>query len=197
MRQHPQNTQTNKTSNNKGASSCDPYIRFIITEKIENDPRSNNYLNDAHELGLTQISKIKCEDLYFINGELDNDSIQQIANQLLCDPVTQTFNVEITKQIEQKAANTPHHQSVVEVALLPGVTDPVAEQIVRVSRMLDIKDVEKVATGKRFTIESDAIEDIPLENTGKKTAVQPGYSKVCDRKNRAQFPESGTIFRQG
>ena len=188
MQQHPHNTQTNKTSNNKGASSCDPYIRFVITEKIENDPRSNNYLNDAHELGLTQISKIKCEDLYFIDGELDNDSIQQIANQLLCDPVTQTFNVEITKQIEQKAANTTHHQSVVEVALLPGVTDPVAEQIVRVSRMLDIKNVERVATGKRFTIESDAIEDIPLETLAKRLLYNPVIQRYAIGKIEPNFP---------
>ena len=188
MQQHPHNTQTKNTSNIKGSSSCDPYIRFVITEKVENDPRSNNYLNDAHELGLTEISKIKCEDLYFIDGELNNDSVQQIAKQLLCDSVTQSFYVELIKQTDQKAEITPHHQSVVEVALLPGVTDPVAEQIVRVSRMLGIKGVEKVATGKRFTIESDTIDEIPLETLAKRLLYNSVIQRYAIGKIEPNFP---------
>ena len=188
MQQHPHKTQTNKSSNRKGISSCDPYIRFVITEKVENDPRSNNYLNDAHELGLIRISKIKCEDLYFIDGELNNDSAQQIAKQLLCDPVTQTYNFEAVKQTDQKSANTPQHQSVVEVALLPGVTDPVAEQIIRVSRMLGIKGVEKVATGKRFTIESDAINDIPLDTLAGRLLYNPVIQRYAIGKIEPNFP---------
>jgi phosphoribosylformylglycinamidine synthase len=47
---------------------------------------------------------------------------------------------------------------VIETALRPGVTDPVAEQIVRCARMLGIAAVQRAATGKRFVVYGDLSE---------------------------------------
>ncbi|MEO5886445.1 MAG: phosphoribosylformylglycinamidine synthase subunit PurL, partial [Anaerolineales bacterium] len=44
---------------------------------------------------------------------------------------------------------------ILEVALRPGVTDPIAEQIVRAARELNLHGVQRAATGQRFILQFD------------------------------------------
>ncbi len=60
--------------------------RFLVKPKVKNDPRSNGYLADAHALGIHRVQKIDCCDLYFIQGNMDDSQVRQLANQLLHDP---------------------------------------------------------------------------------------------------------------
>ena len=127
--------------------------RFVISPRRTDDPRSAGYLADAHALGLTSVSGLRCHDLYFIEGapaagELSQADLQRLAVELLSDPVTQDY--AFTCQTDQAVSSSA--SSVVEVALRPGVTDPVAEQIVRGARELGISGVERASTGLRFEI---------------------------------------------
>ena len=71
---------------------------------------------------------INCNDLYFIEGQLSQQDLQQLALELLSDSVTQSAS----RMELPSALSKPKDGSViVEVALRPGVTDPVAEQLVR------------------------------------------------------------------
>ena len=49
-----------------------------------------------------------------------------------------------------KASNPPQQPALIEVALRPGVTDPVAEQIVRAAKELGIPGVQNASTGTRY-----------------------------------------------
>jgi len=73
------------------------------------------------------------QDLYFIEGQLSQEMSQQLALKLLSDPVTQDVSwIELPSPLSK-----PEDDSVIlEVALRPGVTDPVAEQIVRAAHEL-------------------------------------------------------------
>ena len=122
--------------------------RFVISPRRTDDPRSAGYLADAHALGLTSVSGLRCHDLYFIEGQLSEADLQRLAVELLSDPVTQDYAYTcLTDQAAPSSAS-----GVVEVALRPGVTDPVAEQIVRGARELGIAGVERASTGLRFEI---------------------------------------------
>ena len=105
--------------------------RFITQQSAARDPRPAAYLKDAHALGLNSIRQITCFDLYFIQGSCAPAELEQLAQNLLHDPVTQTIQwQEIT--CEGKTADHPPTDGwLIEVALRPGVTDPVAEQILR------------------------------------------------------------------
>jgi phosphoribosylformylglycinamidine synthase II len=129
--------------------------RFVISPRRTDDPRSAGYLADAHALGLTSVSGLRCHDLYFIEGQLSEADLQRLAVELLSDPVTQ--NYAFTCQTDQ--AESSFASGVVEVALRPGVTDPVAEQIVRGARELGIAGVERASTGLRFEIVVEGIFD--------------------------------------
>ncbi len=68
-----------------------PIYRFIVRQKSPQDPRFTAHRKNAHALGLTSVSGITCEDLYFIRGNLTQAQLERIANQLLHDPVIQTI----------------------------------------------------------------------------------------------------------
>src|SRR5512139_3224019 len=122
--------------------------RFIAQFKFS-DPRGEIYLSDARALGFNDLQRITCQDLYFIEGQLSQEICKQLALKLLTDPVTQSMT-----WTELPASPTPSERDSVmaEVALRPGVTDPVAEQIVRASHELGLQGVCRAATGMRFLI---------------------------------------------
>ncbi len=119
--------------------------RFVVSF-IHHDPRSMGFLSDAHALGFDTLQHIQCQDLYFIEGQLSPEECRQLALKLLSDPVTQTVEYSILELSNIQS-------SMIEVALRPGVTDPVAHEIVRAAHELGFGGVHRASTGLRFLIE--------------------------------------------
>jgi len=71
-----------------------------------------------------------------------------LALKLLSDPVVQTVS-SATFQV----SGAERVENVVEVAFRPGVTDPVAHEIVRAAHELGFQGVQRAATGLRFEVE--------------------------------------------
>ncbi|NWF65379.1 MAG: phosphoribosylformylglycinamidine synthase subunit PurS, partial [Chloroflexi bacterium] len=117
------------------------------------DPRNTNYLKDAHALGFSHLQSITVQDLYFIEGQLSQEELQQLALKLLTDTVTQS-----TSWIELPAPPTPPESDTVilEVSLRPGVTDPVAAEIVRAAHEIGLNGVHRAATGQRYILRFDS-----------------------------------------
>jgi phosphoribosylformylglycinamidine synthase len=131
-----------------------PIYRFITQSKFS-EPRAGVYLADARALGFNDLRCITIRDLYFIEGQLSQEKCRQLALNLLTDPVTQTVSWD-----EVPAPPTPPEPDTVilEVSLRPGVTDPVAEQIVRAAHELGLDGVHRAATGSRFLLEGLKVE---------------------------------------
>ncbi len=117
------------------------------------DPRNAGLLTDAHALGFHHLQSLAIHDLYFIEGQLSQDGLQQLALKLLIDPVTQSaFWMELPAPL-----TPPDPDSVIlEVALRPGVSDPVAGQIVRAIHEIGIDGVRRAATGQRYILRFDS-----------------------------------------
>lgn len=128
--------------------------RFTVSPRQPNDPRSAGALADAHALGFTSVSRLVCHDLYFIEGDIEPSGLEQLARQVLSDPITQ--NVDWRKA--QNPPAEPQHpdlendQFIVEVSLRPGVTDPVASEIVRAAEELGIRGVRQASTGWSYIV---------------------------------------------
>ncbi|MBI5878905.1 MAG: phosphoribosylformylglycinamidine synthase subunit PurL [Chloroflexi bacterium] len=123
---------------------------LIVTARSEREPRAASLLTDAHALGLTRVRGLTVSDLYFIDGDLSGDDRARLASELLSDPVTQ--NAEWRTPGAVRPAVGGH---VIEVALRPGVTDPVAEQIMRCALMIGVQSVRHASTGIRFVVFGD------------------------------------------
>jgi phosphoribosylformylglycinamidine synthase len=132
-------------------------IYKILVRSKSHTPRSSAYLGDARALGFQQLQNIIVQDLYFIEGQLSQEELQQLALELLTDPVTESATwTELPSPLPP-----PEVDSVIlEVALRPGVTDPVAEQIVRASHEIGIDGVHRAATGNRFQVEGLKVEQV-------------------------------------
>ena len=134
-------------------------ITRFITRFTHADPRSAGLLNNALALGFHNLKRIECQDLYFIESQLLQEDLQQLALKLLTDPVTQT----VTWDDLHASPSDPEPDSVIlEVFLRPGVTDPVAAEIVRAAHELEINGIHRAATGQRFIITGLDESQIPL-----------------------------------
>jgi len=133
-----------------------PIYKFTIRSN-QQDPKSLSYIKEAKALGFRAFRLIIVQDLYFIEGQLSQEELQQLALNLLTDPVTQSAS-----WMELPAPPTPPEPDTVilEVALRPGVTDPVAEQIVRAAHELGFDGVRRAATGSRFQVEGLKVEQV-------------------------------------
>jgi phosphoribosylformylglycinamidine synthase subunit PurSL len=132
----------------KSKSFIMPIYKFLVYNKT-NNPRNGGHLRDAHALGFQHLKSIQVQNLYFIEGQLSQEDSQQLALKLLSDPVTQVASwVELPLFLLP-----PEDDSVMlEVAFRPGVTDPVAEQLVRAAHELNLTGVHRAATGQRFVL---------------------------------------------
>lgn len=128
-----------------------PIYKYFCHNKIT-DPRNEGYLRGAHALGFRCLQGVTLQDLYFIEGQLSQEELQQLALKLLSDPVTQTISWD---ELPAPPSSSEPDSVILEVALRPGVTDPVAAEIVRAAHELGINGVHRTATGQRFILHFD------------------------------------------
>ena len=128
-----------------------PTYRFIVSHHADHDHHSHALLQAAQKLGFTELLSLTCHDIYFIQGELSTADKSQIATKLLSDPVVQHWLAEDESLLHDK------NDQLIEIALRPGVTDPVAEQITRAAKEIGINTVTQVATGQRFVIQASRL----------------------------------------
>ncbi|MBE2271019.1 MAG: hypothetical protein IAE80_22470, partial [Anaerolinea sp.] len=76
-----------------------------------------------------------------MSGVVTPSEIETLAVELLADPVTEQYS------IDEGAAISADHT--LEVTLLPGVTDPAAENLLRAAHALGVTGLERAATGER------------------------------------------------
>jgi phosphoribosylformylglycinamidine synthase subunit PurSL len=133
----------------------DMSVHRFITRFTQTDPRSTGYLTAAHALGFQNLIRIECQDLYFVESQLSQEEAQQLALKLLTDPVTQSTTWDDISSKGTAHADLGPDSVLVEVALRPGVTDPVAYEIIRAAHELGLEKICRAATGLRFLLTFD------------------------------------------
>ncbi len=130
-----------------------PHHCLIVRSQLPRDPRAAGLLADAHALGLFRVTHLEIQELFFIEGDLCPADQHRLAAELLSDPIAQAYEWRSAQDdgvIRFLGVDQQSH--VIETALRPGVTDSVAEQIVRCAHMLGIAAVQRAATGRRFIV---------------------------------------------
>lgn len=149
---------------------ADVIHRFSVTSRTADDPRAASLLAAAHAIGFTELTQLACEDRYFLEGSLSETEKRRLAAELLSDPIAQ----EGSWQMAYAKPDRTGHVRVIEAALRPGVTDPIAEQILRGAKLLGIQTLHRVATGQRFTLSSSRpLNDKELHRLAQRLLVNP------------------------
>ena len=127
--------------------------KFVLSSR-SHDPRSTALLAGARDLGITTIRNITVSDLVFVVADLD-DAARGFLHDVLVEPLLQVG--QWVSQLDGADDHAPDSR-VIESMLLPGVTDPVAAEIMRVAQRAGI-DLRGVATGRRFVVDGDITND--------------------------------------
>lgn len=142
------------------------------TYRIEVFPRkydiaNNKWVRTAHQLNLTNLTGCVYARIFFIQGDLTSSEVDKIALELLADPVTERYIIGVSD-----ASQAEH---TVDVTLQVGVTDPVAENLVRAASLVGV-DIDQAATGQRYLL-NGALSPYDLE----KLATQVFSNPVIQR----------------
>ena len=105
-------------------------------------------LSDIAALGIDDVRRVERSALYFLRGDLSPEQLQMLCDELLVDPVVQTARMGLADE----AVETPAGAVRVEVGLLPGVTDSVADNLMARAHLLGIVGLKAAATGKSYLL---------------------------------------------
>ncbi len=120
------------------------------------DVRSKNTLRQVNALGIKGIQSVSVTDLYFLQGDLDEETVRHLVNTLLYDPVVEEAVWHPLDAVRVDRAMS--HMWTIEVTLLPGVTDSAAESLLQGSHMVGVTGLEYAATGQRYALTGDVSE---------------------------------------
>ena len=141
-------------NNAKTSLALYPVFRVVVSPcPSRTDARTSGLLHDIAALGIAGVHAVRIDNLYFLSGELDGAAMEQICQSLLCDPVVETYTWQaLDGDGSMVVAKPPMGSWVVEVALRPGVTDSVAESLVRAAQVAGISGLRQAATGRRYEL---------------------------------------------
>lgn len=134
------------------------YYRICInpTGRVANR-RAREVLEGAHSLGITTITAVHVQTLYFLHGALTPENLDTLCSTLLADPIVETAGWKSIESPGVPDAAPSTYDWAVEVGLQPGVTDPVANQLVNSAGTLGIHGIQ-AATGQRYELRGSLTE---------------------------------------
>lgn len=125
---------------------------------------------DIPTIGIAQPAAVRFSTVYSFEGELTAADARRIAGELLIDPVTESFVIEQGGNPRSaKAGGKTFH---IEVWLKNGVTDTVAESVVKAVRDLGITVPLKVKTGQRYVF-AGAASAADVRHVAERLLVNP------------------------
>jgi len=121
---------------------------------LEGETQADYLLSDIASLGVQGVQRIERSDLYFLRGALSDADVQHLCDQLLVDPIVQKvrwgLNAEFS--LEDEAIR-------VEVGLLQGVTDSVADNLLARARLLGMTGLAAAASAQSYLLYGDLSEE--------------------------------------
>lgn len=106
------------------------------------DPLARSVQHDTAHWGLKGVKKVATGQLYRLIGDISGADRNRIAKDLLCDPVIQEFH--------DGGRDTSPKSVTIDVWYKSGVTDVVADSVMRGLHDLGIQGITEVRTGQRF-----------------------------------------------
>jgi len=125
---------------------------------VEDDYRGRGLLPDIEALGIEGVERVESAKLYFLRGDLDTASLRFLCAQLLADPVVERaqwwrLNGNRPEFVDDSPGWT------IFVGLLPGVTDTVADNLLKRARIIGIDSLQAAATGECYRIRGSVTEN--------------------------------------
>ena len=165
--------------------------RFEVRTRGAGSPRIEALKADVRALGMGILRSARDIALYFVEGDLTPEELCLLGRFLLSDPVEETFVWrEVSRNALHGSTSSPDSVWIVEICRKPGVTDTVANELVRAAREMGILGLNRAATGIRWELEADWLDETTLS---KLTRVLLANSVI----ERWEFGEIEPVFPKG
>ena len=155
------------------------------------DTTGQGILKDITDLGINGVDSVRTATVYWIEGTLDDQAIDQIGAELLADPITQNY----TFRPETNAVT----DWTLEVQFKPGVTDAVGDSTVKGIKDLGITGVTGVHTGYKYwftgNLNTDQLETIARRLLMNDVIQTFSYQKPYRPQICYRFSIRGTVWR--
>jgi len=113
------------------------------------DSLAADYLRAIKEIGIDSVKSVRLTRVYYIEGDLGENDLQRIAQELLSDPIVQSHAVYPANSFKVKERGPNHCH--VEIAYNPGVMDPVEASTLKGIRDLGL-NARKVSTSRDYRL---------------------------------------------
>ena len=148
-------------------------IEITLKEKLR-DRHAEHLRSDILDIGIKKAPEVKYSQVYKIDGDISRKDIEAVASKLLTDPVTEIYLIDESlvtgKPAKKKEGIKPISQ--IEVWFKPGVTDTVAESVIKAVRDLGIGAEIKVKTGHKFAFKGK-VQGNALKTIAERLLVNP------------------------
>jgi phosphoribosylformylglycinamidine synthase len=118
-------------------------VRIDVT--APDDPRGASVVANAPLVGVAGLTACRVTRVHHVDGALSPADIERLCAEVLVDPVVDEAVID---------GVTPALGRVVEVALMPGATDPEARELERAAANLGLPEI-RVVTARRYDLIGD------------------------------------------
>ena len=136
----------NSTRNGAHGSSAS-YVVEVASRFGNADAAGASILSQLPSLGIAGVREVHVSALYQIGGRLSPTQMHQVARELLADPVTQEYRMDLATPSPAFLLG-PHWR--LEVWLKPSVTDPVGPSVAKGVADLGLPAPDSVRTGLAY-----------------------------------------------
>ncbi len=109
------------------------------------DPIGQSIARDITDLGFG-VSEVRVVSVFLLEGNISRDEVKRITEELLCDSIVEQCSFDLKLPLQ----SATHH--VVEIALHPGVMDPVEASTIKGIRDLGVMGITAVRTARQYHI---------------------------------------------
>ena len=117
------------------------------------DAAGKGILQDVEDLGIDGVESVRTAQVYWIEGDLNIQEINCVCSELLADSITQEYDIFSKSDNDAKSAFSQMYLSTIEVRFKPGVTDAVADSVVKGICDLGILGIQAVQTGRKYWLQ--------------------------------------------
>ncbi len=165
-------------------------VRIEVTVKAGfPDPKGDKLVLDIRDIGIMTVTQARVSDVYFLEGELDEEAVRKIGQELLADPLVEDFFWS-EDPLSPSNAGDAHN---IEVAYNPGVADPVEESVSKAIRDLGITAVKSVKTARKYSLWGELSEEI-LQSICDRLLVNNLIQHVVTRQEAVALPSATYKF---
>jgi phosphoribosylformylglycinamidine synthase II len=109
------------------------------------DTKGQSIARDITDLGF-DVSQVRVVSVFLLEGNISRDEVKRITEELLCDSIVEQCSFDLKLPLQ----SATHH--VIEIALHPGVMDPVEASTIKGIRDLGVAGITAVRTARQYHI---------------------------------------------